>query len=102
MALPMIMESVRGCRRTHGPACTHSESVRATVRENSPHTSPPFAFLSCFLPQGLDLDEMPLLMGTFDGGKTTTWNIACVSSRKGGKCQGHVSGRGCFSLDCAL
>lgn len=44
-------------------------------------------FLTASLPQGFDLDEMSLLMEKFDGKKTTTWNIAGVSSRNGGKCQ---------------
>lgn len=68
MALSMIMESVRRWRRTHRPVCTDSVLVHVTVRENSPILHLP-QFLSGLLPQGLDLDEMPLLMENLIEGK---------------------------------
>lgn len=59
MALSMIMESVRCWRRTHRPVCTDSRAPLYERISPVPHLP---ESLSGFPPQGLDLDEMPLLM----------------------------------------
>jgi len=99
IALSVNMESLRCWRCKHWPVRTNSGAWNSMWE--FPHPSPPLVFVWVHTPRAWFRWNVTF-NGKFDGSKTTTWNIACVSSKRGGKCQGDVSGRGCFSLDCTL